>query len=354
MSDNKLKKWAPEMDICIRCGYCLEQCPVFDATGWETDSPRGKVIIAHALLNGQIEPSSEIAKKFYQCVSCKDCMARCSANVPVYEIINSARSFLVKLGLIDQTHKSVIDKVIESGNIFGQELEPDKQDGDFTLYIGCQYLSRMNLVKKYIKVLERIGLKPRIKEEICCGYPIKSLGFDDEIENYHNRFQEIFPEKDIVTLCPTCAVFLKEEYGKNVKHITQVLAENLPECESDISVTYHDPCDLSRGLGIIDEPRQILEKLGVELIEMPRNRESSYCCGGGGGLLMSDVGLSDKIARERMLEAASTGADYLVTPCPTCEKVLKTSYMSLKSDGIKTIPVRNLIQIIEKVLKNYY
>jgi Fe-S oxidoreductase len=146
-------------------------------------------------------------------------------------------------------------------------------------------------------------------------------------------------------------MFLKEEYGLRVKHAMQVILEKLPKADLGMKVTWHDPCDLSRGLGIIEEPRAILEKLGCEVVEMKNSKKQSRCCGGGGGILMSDESLSDKIALVRIKEALETGVDTVVTSCPTCETVLKKATTEIgKNDG-ENIVVRNIEDIIWKGLK---
>lgn len=353
MEPKHLKKWEQEINTCIRCAYCFEGCPVYKELGWDSDTARGRVLLAYGLLSGKLKPSKYIADKIFQCTFCKDCVERCSASVNVPDIVTAARADLVKAGFAKDAHKHVIDNVEHTGNIFGdtEELLP-LQDGEYPLFIGCQYLSRPNKTKKYIKILEKLGIKPRVQKEICCGFPMKALGFEDEFQTHKNKLIELFPHKKAITFCPTCAMFLKEEYGLDVKHALQVILEKIPQKNLEMKVTYHDSCDLSRGLELIDEPRKILEKLGIEILEMKNNRKQSQCCGGGGGILMSDGGLSDRMAKKRVQEAIETGADTLITSCPTCEQVLKKAAQAIgeENDG-KSIIVRNIEDIIWKALK---
>jgi Fe-S oxidoreductase len=131
----------------------------------------------------------------------------------------------------------------------------------------------------------------------------------------------------------------------------QAILEKLPKADLSMTVTWHDPCDLSRGLGIIEEPRAILEKLGCKVVEMEHNKKESRCCGGGGGILMSDESLSDKIALVRIKEAVETGADTVVTSCPTCETVLKKAAIEINEREGTNMVVRNIEDIIWKGLK---
>lgn len=354
MKPKYLKDWEQEMNICIRCAYCFEGCPVFKELGWESDGARGKAILSYGLLSGEIEPSRYIADKIFQCTYCKDCVERCSASVSIPDILTAARADLVDAGFASDIHKHVIENVKTTGNIFGDtEVISHEMKGEKLLFIGCQYLSRPNKTKKYIKILEKLGTKPDIQKETCCGFPMKALGFEKEFEEHKKKFLELFPNEDeeIIAFCPTCAMFLKEEYELNVKHASQVILDKIPKAELGMKVTWHDPCDLSRGLGIIDEPREILKKLGIEVVEMRHSREQSSCCGGGGGILMSDPSLSDEIAKSRIREAMDTDVDTLITSCPTCEQVLKKAASEISESDGKNIVVRNIEDIIWKGLK---
>ncbi len=352
MTKDHLKKWEQEMNTCIRCAYCFEGCPVFKVGGWDTDGARGKVILSYGLLCGELEPSQEVADKMFQCTFCKDCVERCSSSVSVPEILIAARADLVDKGFASDTHTRVIDNVKETGNIYGDtEVMSPVQDGKTPVYLGCQYLSRPNKTKKYIKILKKLGFDPMIQDETCCGFPMKALGFEEDFEEHKKKFLEKYPHEEFIAFCPTCTMFLKEEYGLNVRHAMEVMLERMPEAELGMKVTWHDPCDLSRGVGIIDEPREILRKLGCEVVEMKTHGKGSSCCGGGGGILMSDTSLSDQIALNRIREALDTGADTLVTSCPTCEQVLKKAAKEIQEKEGKKIKVRNIEDIIWKGVK---
>jgi Fe-S oxidoreductase len=268
-------------------------------------------------------------------------------------MISAARAELVDAGYASDTHKHVIGNIKDTGNIYGdKEAISQEREGTAPLFIGCQYLGRPNKTKKYIKILEKLGIEPKVEQEICCGFPMEVLGFWDDLKIHKKEFKKSFPHKDAITLCPTCSVFLKEGHDIQSQHVLQAILKKLPTAHLDMKVTYHDPCDFSRGLKIIDEPREILKKLGVEVIEMKNNRENSRCCGGGGGILMTDQELSNDIAKKRIAEAIETGAEILVTSCPTCEQVLKKAAKAVSDEGGKTISVRSIEDIIWQGLKN--
>ena len=98
MEPKYLKDWEQEMNICIRCAYCFEGCPVFKELGWDSDGARGKIVLSYGLFSGELDPSQYIADKIFQCTFCKDCIERCSANISVTDILTSARADLVDAG----------------------------------------------------------------------------------------------------------------------------------------------------------------------------------------------------------------------------------------------------------------
>jgi Fe-S oxidoreductase len=134
-----------------------------------------------------------------------------------------------------------------------------------------------------------------------------------------------------------------------VRHYTELLLELaragilVPERGLEGVVTYHDPCYLSRYAGITEAPRQLLAMLGLTLIEMPRNRQNSFCCGAGGGRIwMADTrtpGLPTA-AEQRIAEAlALPGVRYFVVACP--------KDVTMYRDAVKTGGFEGRIEVKE-------
>lgn len=350
---NPLSKWKKELDTCTYCGFCKSVCPVFENTYWDTETARGKVLNAYGLLTGELKANENIAQNFYNCTQCKDCYRRCPSKIKVPEIIQDARTYLVEQGTIFPIHQTLIKKIENTKNIFGEnDLNFPEQEGEILLFIGCQYLSRTNKTKMYIKILEKLGIKVKIKKEICCGFSIKNLGFEKNFEKHKQQFSSMMQDENIITLCPTCTVFLKEEYKLKPKHILEVILEKIPnKNDSKPKVTYHDPCDFSRSLGLIEEPRKIIKKLGYDLVEMEYSKNTSRCCGGGGGMLISNPLLVEKISENRIEQALKTNAKFLITSCPTCEQVLKTAATKIEQKGKGNIEIMDIREILWKEIK---
>ena len=146
-----------------------------------------------------------------------------------------------------------------------------------------------------------------------------------------------------------------------VLHLSEYMEELLSEGritfkrELPLKVTYHDPCHLGRESGILggrqagvyDAPRRAIAAIpGVELIEMERTREKSWCCGAGGGLKSGDMNASSQVARPRVKEAEKTGAELLLSACPFCEQQFR--------DGMKAeeVPMRtaDIVELVREAM----
>jgi glycolate oxidase len=340
--DEAVAKFRQDVETCFgsSCNFCEKDCPIYKVKKDKTYTSRGKNRTILGVLEGKVKPSEELAKLFYTCVLCGSCDARCA--MENNKRFKEMRQVLVKRGLQRKEHKDLIAAIKSTGDIYGRKIDLAKRfeeeckggaDGTGTvmpLYIGCQYKDSAEDVKAVVKVLNACGIRPKIGDEYCCGFVADALGFEDDFKEIKKRNREVVAYNDFITVCPSCTHYFKTEYSLNPKHVLQVVAENLDKLKwkqprsgrKKLKVTYHDPCDLGRRLKIFEEPRKILEAMGVELVEMKLNRAFSVCCGAGGGILSTDKELAREMAKNRMRQAADTGAEAVVTCCPTCETSL--------------------------------
>jgi len=212
-----------------------------------------------------------------------------------------------------------------------------KSSGNTLYYPGCltKFVAK-DIFENYKRILEMSGedfimLSDR---EVCCGSPVLNAGFTQDFKNLARKNLALFKEyniKKIVTGCPSCFNMFSNEYktalaGKwdvEVEHLTTYLlrkikAGKLKLPDQKIKATYHDPCHLGRYSEIYEQPREILQSIGVDLREMALNREFAFCCGAGGGVQSNNKELAEKIAAERVSQAMDTEAEYIITPCPMC------------------------------------
>lgn len=180
-------------------------------------------------------------------------------------------------------------------------------------------------------------------------------GLFEELANHNVETFKKFNAGKIVTLSPHCYNTFKNDkpYSDaklNVQHYTQFLAEAVkqgkvkPAKPVKRKVAYHDPCFLGKRNDVFDAPRDILRSIdGLELVEMKRTKQSSFCCGGGAGRVWTEEAESEKRpCVNRVKEALELGVDTLAVACPYCITTLE--------DAVKVLDVENKI-VVKDVLE---
>jgi len=212
-----------------------------------------------------------------------------------------------------------------------------------------------------IGVLRHIGIEPGYlaENEPCCGAPLNHAGLQDRFsENAKKAYKTLKSNnvKNIISIVPYCTHALAELFPKhikgfdiNVRHFLQVVVENLDSLKlrfpKPVKITYHDPCQLVRFLGIVDEPRQVLSAIeNVDFVEPDWTRaEFATCCGGGGGFEAVFPELSAMLGVNRARELLDTGADIIATHCPGCVMQLKAGVKELGADHVMVMDLAEII-----------
>jgi len=379
----KIKSFGKDVDneifACINCGFCRAGCTVYGRTGLESENARGRVIQAYYMMKGILEPSKEVAEKFYLCTTCLNCKATCPAGVVVSEIVEAGRRKLVEAGFLPEIHKTLMENLKATGNPFGEPREkrtdvypstfqPPKGPAETLFFPGCvASFQDVNLIPNLMKIFEKASVSYTTlgKEENCCGY-ISYLVGTDEFKEMGKKNLEAFARihpKQIVTTCAGCYKTFKELYPKYFSFHTPVLhaIEYIDQLIRDgklkfkkidpVKVAYHDPCDLGRHLNIFEPPRDLIKKIpGVELIEFKNNRLLAKCCGGGGGMKAFNTELSGEIAYQRMLEALEVGAEMVVSACPACKANLLVAAARLRKEKKGRIKVMDITELVGEAL----
>jgi len=237
-------------------------------------------------------------------------------------------------------------------------------------WVGCagSFDDRAKKITKAIaKILHHTSTSFAIlgSEESCTGDPAKRAG--NEFLFQMMAMQNIsvlnaYEVKRIVTGCPHCFNTLKNEYpelGGNyeVVHHTQLIQELLNTGKLKIEggefkgkkITFHDPCYLGRGNGEYEAPRQLIQALDAELVEMKRCKTNGLCCGAGGAQMFKEAEKGDKeVNVERMEDALAVKPSVIATGCPFCNTML--------TDGVKhfeqehTIAVKDIAELIAEAV----
>jgi Fe-S oxidoreductase len=213
-----------------------------------------------------------------------------------------------------------------------------------------------------VKVLNGLGIRFGYlgEEEPCCGGILHYIGLEKEFAENARRVHESLESlgvKQIITIVPSCTYTLKslipnyaDGYSPQVRHFSEIVAEKIPSLKlrfpREVRVTYHDPCQLARFLGLTEEPRRILR--AIALVETEWTKEEwATCCGGGGGFEAVFPEMSHILAVNRAKELLETGAEIIITHCPGCIMQLKSGLKELKRGDVE---VFDLAQIVAEAM----
>jgi Fe-S oxidoreductase len=351
--------WKQMLDTmsCTECGRCQDACPAYN-TG-KALSPKLLVMaLRDNLLSGattQIVPNAVTDDIVWDCVTCGACVRECPVNIEhIDHIVDLRRNLVMVESRFPDEAATMLRDVDRTANPWGRPqsdrmqwaeglgvrvLQPGDEPPEVLFWVGCAPAFDDRARKAAVstaKLMLQAGvdfavLGPR---ESCTGDPARRMG--DEYTFQRLAGQNVATlngakVQKIVTTCPHCFNTLGNEYpdfgGRyEVVHHTEFLAQlvregKLQPAPSDRPITYHDSCYLARHNDVRSQPRELVEAVGRP-VEMPRNRERTFCCGAGGARMWMEEKRGRPINQERVREAAATGAETLAVACPFCTVML--------------------------------
>jgi heterodisulfide reductase subunit D len=378
------------LDSCVKCGSCVEVCPVYTQTqqlettmGGSFSNLRSFIRKAYGLPGIFFRPTKtkdmpkECPDYPYLCTLCGRCTMVCPAFIDTKELRIAARGFMVEKGEYPQAMARLAESLNKVHNILGEPSEDrplwaqalgevpkdmfQREKANVVYFVGCvasYFPMTKRIPQSFVQILDKAGVDFTILggEEWCCGWPLIAGGMKKDAEALIQHNLEKVREKGakrVVFACPSCYHTWMEECKTDIEifHSTQFIKKLIDEGkisfkEKTMKVTYHDPCDLGRASGVYEAPREILRAIpGVELVEMNGNREHCGCCGGGGDIEMVRPDLSAAMAQSKIEEIKATGADMVITACQQCVRTILTTARR------KKIPMVAM-DITEFVLKN--
>ena len=247
------------------------------------------------------------------------------------------------------------------------DLAAQGKQPEILFWVGCagSFDDRYKRVTKaFVKILNAINIDFAVlgTEEACTGDPARRAGneFLFQMQAAANiQVLNGYEVKKIVTACPHCFNTIKNEYPElggtyEVIHHSTFLQQLIDQGKLTMAgggsfkgkkITYHDSCYLGRANNIYEAPREVLESLDADLVEMKRCRTKGFCCGAGGAQMFKDAEPGNQeVNINRTKEALATGATTIAVACPFC--------MTMMSDGVKnqekedTVQVKDLAELI--------
>ena len=333
---------------CTTCGACVEQCPVdIEHVDHIVDMRRNQVLVESAF-------PSELGGLFKN-------------------LEKNANPW----GMSPRTRLEWAKNLPFEVKQVGKDVE-DLAGVEYLFWVGCAgaFEDRAKKTTQAVaELLHTAGVDFAVlgDGESCTGDPARRAGNEFLFQMLAQANVETLNElgaKKIVVTCAHCFNTISNEYPQlggqyEVLHHTQLLNRLVrdrkltPVAAPDAavsglgdskagasapSVTYHDPCYLGRHNGVYAPPRELLGALpGVEMREMPRSGENSFCCGAGGARMWMEEKLGNRINSNRTAEAVATGADTIAIGCPFCRVMISDGLTAAQASG----EAREEVQVLD-------
>jgi len=374
-----------DLTLCTKCSICYSACPaaIDERFLGPSTLATNYRFISDSRDKGSEERLKAMTDNVWLCTSCNSCTLFCPKEVDSSSSIVNGRGLVVETGVIPRTVMDVLTGTFKYHNPMGthpsKRMEwakdlnvktfPTVNKADVLYFVCCltAYDPRnQGIARSMASLFNNLGVDFATlgSEEWCCGDHILRLGekglFETLAEHNVAMFEKFDAER-ILTLSPHCYNTFKNDKpysdaGLNVQHYTQFVAESINSGELKLSkalnkkVTYHDPCFLGKRNSIYDAPRQILESIkGLELIEMKRTRENSFCCGGGAGRVWTEDATPEKRpCVNRIKEALDLDVEVITTACPFCVTTLEDAVKVL--DAEDRITVKDILELLKEVM----
>ncbi len=361
---------------CLECGICTGSCPISRINSQY--SPR--LFVEKSLLISEEELIED--SDLWTCLTCGACSKRCPSLVDYQDFTRQIRTLAIEVdnrGIC--THAGTIQAIssLQKRDFVKKNLDWITDDlkvaekGEVLFFVGCSpYFNvifndiganSVTATKSSIKIINAMGIEPVVSsDERCCGHDAYWTGDFETFKKLAKKNIDMIENsgaKKVIFSCAEGYSTIKSLYPEffgmlnfEVQHISQFIAEKVESGELKFNelqekVTYHDPCRLGRFESIYDAPRKVLQAIpGLELFEMPRNRENALCCGSSTWINCTQV--NKKIQVERLKEAVATGAATMITACPKCKIHLSCT---MHDNGFYfDIKIKDLANLIAEVL----
>jgi Fe-S oxidoreductase len=300
-----------EIQSCPKCGVCIDACPVH--ANAKTDG------IPPAYFLRTLKDQVPEMKSTYDCLLC----GRCETYCPVGININAMR--------VSQR----IEFAKDLNGSFTYLEKAVKPKADVAYFAGCMTHLTPSIKLSMDKIFKAAGVDYEFIDRdgsVCCGRPLWMVGKEQQARELMQHNRELIEStncKTLVLSCPICLKVFREEYKLDMEilhhsqYILRLVNEKKIEVEQgDMPVAFHDPCELGRGSGIYDEPRELMQKV-AELVPAGNEKDMSICCGGSLGSTGVNAYRRDEVSAQALATLTVNNPAAIITACPLCKKTLQ-------------------------------
>ena len=339
-----------EIYSCPSCGLCIDVCPMSE---YKNDYKKTAV---YFMRNIRRKNKREVRKMTEICLMCGKCVEVCplgieSLNIKMAQRANISYRMKSDFGYLErlQVNETTSQQVIVS-----ESESESKSESKIVYFAGCMSHLTPKITRSMVKIFEEAKENYEFLDKngsICCGRPMMLTGKVNEAKSLIEKNTELIKSsgaKRLVLSCPICYKVFKEEYhleGIEILHHTQYINELIENDKihvdrNDKRYVYHDPCELGRAFQVYDEPRNIIDNIGL-LTRGKSDKDMSVCCGGSIGSITMTIEERDEITTNSIKDLMHNNPEEIVTACPLCQKTFaRKSPIAVKD--IAEIVVENL------------
>ena len=351
-----------EIYSCPSCGLCIDVCPMSDSK-----NNNYKKTAVYFMRNIRRKNKREVRKMTEICLMCGKCIEVCplgidSLNIKIAQRENISYRMKSDFGYLGSQRDNETTR--QQGNEatrqqVNETTSSDSQvfrfsDSKTVYFAGCMSHLTPKITRSMVKIFKEANENYEFLDmngSICCGRPMMLTGKKKEAQALIEKNTELIKNsgaKRLVLSCPICYKVFKEEYnleGIEILHHTQYINELIEKEKihidrSDKRYVYHDPCELGRAFKVYDEPRNIIDNIGL-LTAAKSDKDMSVCCGGSIGSLTMTLEERDEITANSVKDLMHNNPEEIVTACPLCQKTFaRKSPIAVKD--IAEIVVENL------------
>ena len=313
-----------EIYSCPSCGLCIDVCPMSEV---KDNYKNTAVYFIRNIRKGKRR--RDVKNMTEKCLMCGKCIEVCPLGI---------ESLNIKIAQRKKTYYKIKSDFSYLERLQDYKITRPQDDlsahSQKTLYFaGCMSHLTPKITRSMTKIFKLANENFEFLDadgSICCGRPMMLTGKINEAQALIAKNTELIKKsgaKKLVLSCPICYKVFKEEYqldGIEILHHTQYINELIENDKlnidrSDKRYAYHDPCELGRAFGIYDEPRNIIDNIGL-LTQGKSDRDMSACCGGSIGSLTMSMEERDEITKNTIKDLTLNQPDEIVTACPLCLK----------------------------------
>lgn len=322
-----------EVEACSRCGICIDPCQL------QTDLGINDTQSVYYLRDRRYNMLS--LKVANNCLMCGRCETVCPVGINLATLRLNSRA----------TRRNIPN---EGRYKYIKGIDRSSGEGRVGYFAGCMTSLTPATQRSMEQIFNTVGEDVWYADKdggVCCGRPLMLSGETDAARKMVAYNTDLLRKHNITTLvtsCPICLRTFKENYhldGIEVLHHSEYIERLVTEGilhlkQTTEQYTYHDPCELGRGLGIYDAPRNVISAMG-NLREAKHNKEHALCCGSSlANTVINDV-QQRTIAKRMTQELEDTGCDTIVTSCPLCNKAIARA-TTLPTKDISELVVHNI------------